>query len=105
MEGANEIKPKVEMQKATFIQTKKDNVILNNLISNAIKYKDVSKEESFVTVFVECDSEKAIVTIEDNGIGIAEDKQGRVFEMFYRATKLSTGSGLGMYIVKETLEN
>jgi signal transduction histidine kinase len=61
---------------------------LNNLISNAIKYKDVSKEESFVTVFVECDSEKAIVTIEDNGIGIAEDKQGRVFEMFYRATKL-----------------
>jgi signal transduction histidine kinase len=34
------------------------------------------------------DSEKAIVTIEDNGIGIAEDKQGRVFEMFYRATKL-----------------
>jgi signal transduction histidine kinase len=44
-----------------------------------------------------------IITIEDNGIGIAEDKQGRVFEMFYRATKLSS-SGLGMYIVKETLE-
>jgi signal transduction histidine kinase len=106
MEGANEIKPKVEInQKATFISDKKRiNVILNNLISNAIKYKDVSKEESFVTVFVECDSENAIVTIEDNGIGIAEDKQGRVFEMFYRATKLSTGSGLGMYIVKETLE-
>jgi signal transduction histidine kinase len=46
---------------------------------------------------------KTIVTIEDNGIGIAEDKQGRVFEMFYRATKLFS-SGLGMYIVKETLE-
>jgi signal transduction histidine kinase len=61
---------------------------LNNLISNAIKYKDVSKEESFVTIFVECDNENAIITIEDNGIGIAEDKQGRVFEMFYRATKL-----------------
>jgi signal transduction histidine kinase len=54
MEGANEIKPKVEInQKATFIQTKKEiSVILNNLISNAIKYKDVSKEESFVTVLL-----------------------------------------------------
>jgi signal transduction histidine kinase len=67
---------------------------LNNLISNAIKYKDVSKEESFVTIFG-CDNENAIITIEDNGI--PEDKQGRVFEMFYRATKLHS-SGLGMYI-------
>jgi signal transduction histidine kinase len=106
MEGANRLKLQIEIQqKAIFISDKKRiNVILNNLISNAIKYKDVSKEESFVTIFVECDNENAIITIEDNGIGIAEDKQGRVFEMFYRATKLSTGSGLGMYIVKETLE-
>jgi signal transduction histidine kinase len=43
--------------KAIFISDKKRiNVILNNLISNAIKYKDVSKEESFVTIFVECDN-------------------------------------------------
>jgi signal transduction histidine kinase len=55
MEGANEIKLKLEInQKATFISDKKGiSVILNNLISNAIKYKDVSKEESFVTVFVD----------------------------------------------------
>jgi signal transduction histidine kinase len=71
-------------------------VILNNLISNAIKYKDVSKEESFVTIFVDA-IVKSNYHYEDNGIGIAEDKQGRVFEMFYRATKLTTGSGLGMY--------
>jgi signal transduction histidine kinase len=45
MEGANEIKPKVEIHQATFISDKEGiSVILNNLISNAIKYKDVSKE-------------------------------------------------------------
>jgi PAS domain S-box-containing protein len=106
MEGANKLKPLVEIiQKEKFISDKKRiTVILNNIISNAIKYRDTSKEESFVSVFVECDSEKAIITIEDNGIGIAEDKQEKVFDMFYRATKLSNGSGLGMYIVKETLE-
>jgi len=107
MEGANEIKPLVEIdQKEKFISDKKRIIVIfNNIISNAIKYKDTSKEESFVSIIVECDSEKAIITIEDNGIGIAEDKQEKVFDMFYRATKLSNGSGLGMYIVKETLEN
>jgi signal transduction histidine kinase len=77
---------------------------LNNLISNAIKYKDVSKEESFVTIFVECDSENAIITIEDNGIGIAEDKQGRVFEMFYRATKLHWLRSWYVYCKRNTRE-
>lgn len=106
MEGANKLKPLVEIiQKEKFISDKKRIiVILNNIISNAIKYRDTSKKESFVSVFIECDSKKAVITIEDNGIGIAEDKQEKVFDMFYRATKLSNGSGLGMYIVKETLE-
>jgi PAS domain S-box-containing protein len=106
IEGANELKLQVEIrQTEKFISDKRRiNVILNNLISNAIKYKDGNKEASFVTTLIECDSENGIITIEDNGIGIAEDKQEKVFEMFYRGTKLSTGSGLGMYIVKETLE-
>jgi signal transduction histidine kinase len=37
----------------------------------------------------------------DNGIGIAAENQERVFDMFYRATSERTGSGLGLYIVKE----
>ncbi|MDZ4668820.1 MAG: PAS domain-containing sensor histidine kinase [bacterium] len=77
---------------------------LNNLISNAIKYQDKSKPNSYINITVHSNDWNAIITIEDNGIGIADDKQERVFEMFYRATKLSKGSGLGMYIVKETLD-
>ena len=105
-EGADKLKPLIEIyQKGKFISDKKRlNVVLNNIVSNAIKYKDTSKEEYFVSIFVECDIENAIITIEDNGIGIADDKKEKVFDMFYRATTLSTGSGLGLYIVKETLE-
>jgi PAS domain S-box-containing protein len=106
MEGADEIKFEVEIhQTENFLSDKRRiNVLLKNLISNAIKYKDGNKEASFVTILIECDSENGIITIEDNGIGISEEHQEKVFEMFYRATKLSTGSGLGMYIAKETLE-
>ena len=57
-----------------------------------------------VNIFVECSKENATITIEDNGIGIADKDKEKIFEMFYRATKLSTGSGLGMYIVKESLD-
>jgi signal transduction histidine kinase len=40
----------------------------------------------------------------DNGVGIDEDKVGNIFEMFYRASEVSEGSGLGLYIVKNAVE-
>ncbi|PKQ45002.1 PAS domain S-box protein [Confluentibacter flavum] len=79
------------------------NVIINNLISNAIKYKDVAKEKPFVDISILSDKKSATIIIEDNGIGIAEKDKTRIFDMFYRASVQSTGSGLGLYIVKETI--
>ena len=106
MEGTKGLKLQVEIHKGeTFFSDKRRvSVILNNLISNAIKYSDDSKENMLVNIFVECSKENATITIEDNGIGIADKDKEKIFEMFYRATKLSTGSGLGMYIVKESLD-
>ncbi|MBA4058339.1 MAG: hybrid sensor histidine kinase/response regulator, partial [Marivirga sp.] len=80
------------------------NLVLLNLISNAMKYFDSAKEKSFIKVQVHHDSDRVIIIIEDNGIGIAEEQQGRVFDMYYRATQNSEGFGLGLYIVRETLE-
>lgn len=40
----------------------------------------------------------------DNGIGIKDDHKARLFEMFYRATENTDESGLGLYIVKQTVE-
>src|SRR5690349_23419297 len=79
-------------------------LILLNIVSNAIKYYDPGKERSFVRMHVRRGSEQAIIEIEDNGIGIPQELQQRVFDMFYRATESSEGSGLGLFIVKETIE-
>lgn len=79
-------------------------VILNNLISNAYKYSDVTKEKSFINITFTVDNNKATIIIEDNGIGIAEKEKEKIFDMFYRSTTMSTGSGLGLYIVKEVIE-
>jgi len=79
-------------------------VVLNNILSNALKYRDVSKGKSFVNIIIRSNKTNAIIVIEDNGVGIANNDKEKIFEMFYRATTLSTGSGLGLYIVKEALE-
>jgi PAS domain S-box-containing protein len=106
MDGADTIELKLEInQKMEFISDRaRVNMIFNNLISNAIKYKDNSKENAFISINVDCSNDFATISIEDNGIGIDEKNLGRIFDMFYRATKLSTGSGLGLYIAKEAIE-
>ncbi len=79
-------------------------VILNNLISNAIKYADVTKPNPFVEVSVEKTEEGILLTVADNGEGIDELHLPKIFEMFYRATQHSTGSGIGLYIVSEIIQ-
>jgi signal transduction histidine kinase len=78
-------------------------VILHNLIGNAFKYHDPTKEQQEVLVKASADGERIQIDIEDNGIGIASEHQAKVFDMFYRASEKSQGSGLGLYIVQETL--
>jgi signal transduction histidine kinase len=79
-------------------------VVLNNLLSNAFKYRDSSKEKSFVILRAEVVDADLVITVEDNGLGIPETHIARVFDMYVRAHETSHGSGLGLYIVKETVE-
>lgn len=80
------------------------NVILNNLVSNAIRYSDPGKEHANLDIIVNCNSKEAVIHIKDNGIGIALEQLPKIFDMFYRANSDSTGSGLGLYMVNETIE-
>ena len=75
--------------------------ILNNLITNSIKYYNPSAEKSYIKIEVNCEDQNRVLVISDNGLGIEEQYHDRIFEMFFRGTELSTGSGLGLYIVKE----
>jgi PAS domain S-box-containing protein len=76
-------------------------VILNNLISNAIRYHNTDQEKPYIKVKVKFTANTAQITVLDNGVGIEKEHLDRIFEMFYRASELSTGSGLGLFIVKE----
>ncbi len=79
-------------------------VILKNLISNSIRYANPNENSPYVNIRIKSDSQKADIEIEDNGIGINEEYHQKIFEMFYRVSENSTGSGLGLYIVKETVD-
>jgi signal transduction histidine kinase len=79
-------------------------VILNNLLSNAVNYHDRNKDKKYIRINIIYSASKAEIIVEDNGLGISKDQQKKVFNMFYRANEESKGSGLGLYIVKETLE-
>ncbi|MBY0434288.1 MAG: GHKL domain-containing protein [Cyclobacteriaceae bacterium] len=90
--------------KTIFTDKTRLRVVLFNLISNAVNYQDKLKEKKFVKITVRKDAGKSIITIEDNGVGIAPVHHSKIFSMFYRASDISQGSGLGLYIVSETLE-
>lgn len=86
------------------------NIILKNLVSNAVKYSRKEISDPGVTVRVvnsldEPGSDHALtITVTDNGKGIASEHQPRVFDMFYRATSESVGTGLGLYICSEMVK-
>jgi len=77
-------------------------VILNNIISNAIRYRN--GRDPVIKVNVDITEHAASVAIEDNGKGIEKDHLPNIYKMFYRATDDGAGSGLGLYIVKEAIE-
>ncbi|MDH5475181.1 MAG: PAS domain S-box protein [Cyclobacteriaceae bacterium] len=77
--------------------------IVQNLIENAIKYSrnDVS---SFTNVKIHTYKKSLFIIVEDNGVGIEESIQGKIFDMFFRANTYAIGSGLGLYILKNAVD-
>lgn len=80
-------------------------VALSNLISNAIKYqKKRSEQAPYVNVRSRSEEGFVVIDIIDNGEGIREEYKAKLFNMFYRGTASSSGSGLGLYIAKEAIQ-
>ena len=77
-------------------------VIFMNILSNAFRYHDYSKEESTLVISAIEDAGIKLL-FEDNGIGIKEAHVPKVFDMFYRGTDRNNGAGLGLYIAKEAI--
>ncbi len=78
-------------------------IVLKNLISNAFRYSDPMKD-SYIHIKVTITSSNMTLTMADNGLGIAADHLPKIFEMFYRASQDSKGSGLGLFLVRESVK-
>ena len=78
---------------------------LINLIGNAIKYSDPAKEDRWVRVSVQRDDRFWRISVADNGVGIPDGMQDRVFEQFVRVhPAVAEGSGLGLAIAREAVD-
>lgn len=77
---------------------------LTNLLSNAIKY---SPDNGEIKVALKKDGDNAVITVSDQGCGIAPEHQKKIFDRFYRVeNNIHTikGTGLGLHLVKQTIE-
>jgi signal transduction histidine kinase len=87
-----------------FFDRKRLTVLLTNILHNAYKFRDLNKPNRYIKVDVESKSEKLLICVEDNGIGIDAEHLPKIFDMFYRASEKNHGSGLGLYITKEIIK-
>lgn len=77
--------------------------IIENLVSNAIKFSDREKPTRFVEVSIEDIGDSQRITVIDNGLGIATDDRETMFQMFKRYhPDVAVGAGLGLYLVKQS---
>ena len=87
-----------------FTDAKRLEIVLFNLISNAIKYHDTEQPDPYIKITVNFSAHHAAIEVIDNGRGIDKEHLDNIFKMFYRADETSTGSGLGLFIARETIE-
>ncbi len=105
LDGASEVIRSVKIEGIDFFSDHwRVSEIFRNLISNSIKYRQLSNVKPEINIRIHIDHLRADISFADNGIGIEEQQLNRVFEMFYRATEQSDGSGIGLYIVRNAVE-
>jgi len=105
-DNSENIKRIVEIDQQGIFVTDKTrlNMVISNLISNALRYHNREQEHPFLKIVVRATNKQAELEVSDNGQGIDEKHLDHIFTMFYRANKSSGGSGIGLYIVKEAVE-
>ncbi len=104
IEGRENIRKELKIAQTSpfFSDGRRVQMILTNIISNAVQYYNPEEKKPWIEVKIYVSKEKATIRIEDNGVGINENYLESIFDMFFRASEDSKGSGLGLYIVQET---
>jgi signal transduction histidine kinase len=95
---------KVNDSHAFYSDPQRLSIILENLISNAMKFRDELRADKFIRILATVHPKYLDLRVEDNGIGISREYHEKIFNMFFRLSNQKAGSGIGLYIVKETVE-
>ncbi|MBD1396365.1 PAS domain-containing protein [Pontibacter sp. JH31] len=97
---------KTDFSEAPAINFSRKNMysILYNLVSNAIKYSSPDKQPE-VQIKSSWDGKSLVLTVQDNGLGMNEEQQGKLFTLFKRFHSHVDGTGMGLYIVKRIIDN
>ncbi len=80
------------------------NIILNNLISNAVKYSKNSDDNAFVEFTAKVNEKECFFSVRDNGEGIPENLKEKVFDIYFRVNEKVSGTGLGLFICSQAVE-
>ncbi|MBX2901837.1 MAG: HAMP domain-containing histidine kinase [Cyclobacteriaceae bacterium] len=102
-EGVHRIEFKTGIPSGTKISTDpvRLRIVLNNLVSNAVRYHDKTKENQFIEINFRSGNPHLEISVKDNGQGIRPEHIEKIFDMFYKTSSGSGGSGLGLYIARE----
>lgn len=105
-EGAERITFRKELSKVGEFRSDAHRIrmVLNNLVSNAIRFSDPKKHESFIDLSIVQNKEKAVFRVSDNGIGIAPEIMPGIFDMFFTHGDKRLGTGIGLYIAKQAVQ-
>ncbi|HEY9045082.1 MAG TPA: HAMP domain-containing sensor histidine kinase [Ohtaekwangia sp.] len=79
------------------------NLVMLQLIINALVFNDASKADKYIDVTVRVNDTGCHIKVLDNGIGMSQEVQQNIFQLFYRGSQQSRGTGIGLYIVSEVL--
>lgn len=107
MENFENINIDTIFQHKTSIHAKESrvNMILENLISNAIKYHNPEEDNPYIKISTMNHNNQFILEVKDNGLGIPKNQQDKLFTMFKRFhPKIAFGSGLGLYLMKKSAD-
>ncbi|OAZ04568.1 PAS domain-containing sensor histidine kinase [Flavobacterium succinicans] len=105
--GANQINFLIEVSETEPFYSDKLRLesIINNIVSNAIKYCDPDNLNKNIKIMANVESDIVSIVIEDNGIGIPYSAQRKVFDKYFKVAEDNDGFGLGLFIVKDAVES
>jgi|GEM_PF-1177657 len=78
--------------------------VLRNVLSNSITFQNYARQEPLVNIWITCSTEEATIVVRDNGVGMGQEEQAKLFGLFTKSSTQSTGSGLGLFVTGEIIK-